>query len=125
MNMKQQLWRATNDLPQCFSQMLNALDAFNVKGEIHYEADESDDLNDEEEEDGNDDGNDDNEPDPELIREVQFTMKKMSNGTLMIEMNYSNRSDSISLSSTISRDHEIVKLDSSGIQPSTIDPEWD
>lgn len=133
--MKEQLWRATNDLPVCFGRILNALNEFKIKSEIHYEAEpdtedednypssdaDADNANSDEEEEEEET---EPEPEPELLREVHFTMKKMSDGTLYLEMDYSNRFNSISLSSTVSGDHEIVKLDSSGIQDSTIDPGW-
>lgn len=140
MTMKDNLWRAANDLPQCFSYMLNALNSFNIKGPIDYYAepdnnDEDDDNytnidygdNDYDEEEDQDDDSSSSEPTPppDVIREVHFTMKKMSDGTLQLVVDYSNMENSINVSSTVSAgDHEILELHSSGIQDSTIE-QWD
>lgn len=136
--MMNKLWNATEAIPECFSIVLNTLNSFNLSSSINYEAEDTHEYSDEEENndynneeenynednDYEDDYNNYPEPEPDIVREVHFTLKKMSDGSLRLVMDFSDENQSISLDA-ITKHREIIKLDSSGIQPSTIDNGWD
>ena len=130
------LWNATEAIPECFGVVLNTLGNFNLTSNINYEANDTNEYSNDEDEDNynnydnnndEDNDNDDNNyyvSEPDVVREVSFTLKKLEDGTLKLVMNFSDEHQSISLNAT-TKHREITKLESSGIQPSTIDNGWE
>ena len=126
------LYSATEAIPQQFDTLLSSMNNFNLKNSIHYRAeddssdneeDDNDNYNNEEEDDYYYNGEPEPEPEPEVVREISVTMKRMSDGKLELELNFSDQLQSISMSATLSRSNEIVQLDSSGICTSTLNTE--
>lgn len=108
------LWDSADVIPEKFRVVFETLNNLNLNNSIHIDNDEINEFFD-----------DDN--DTSVVREVSFKLVKLANGTLKLEMNFSDTNNSISLNAELSPgDREIQRLHVSGIQPSTLlNDEWD
>ena len=98
------LYNAVQAVPDVFELVLNSINNMNLNNPINI--------------DNNSYGYYDVEPFP--IREVSFKIVKLSDGSLKLDLDFTNRDDSISIHADVDEDHEIQNLHVSGIQPSTL-----